>query len=55
MNDGLSANRTPDKSASTLWETAKAYMRGVIDSYTVCLPREKKNLKGTVNIRRYNE
>lgn len=36
----FSTNDTPDVSASTLWESAKAYIRGVIISYTSAKRKE---------------
>ena len=39
----FSTNDTPEVSASTIWETAKAYIRGVIISYT--LAKRKVTLK----------
>lgn len=42
----LSVNMTPDVSASTLWETLKAYIRGEIISYT---SHERKTKRRKIN------
>lgn len=44
----LSANSTPDVSASILWETAKAFMRGTIISYTSA--KRKKKIKAQLEL-----
>lgn len=49
----MSTNKTPDVSPSLLWETAKAYLRGSIISYTTAQKKaaikEQLNLENTIH------